>query len=129
VPAPATPVEVADAETVSLWSLLHLDKRTSPDWPNAVSGPVEDGVALPAPDVKDFAVRYRPWQTVVLADNSADVAYLAAAAITEWPDAPAVPTSAQAELPAPSLEDCFGGDPGFKAAAPDSAPALAYRYH
>jgi peptidoglycan/xylan/chitin deacetylase (PgdA/CDA1 family) len=116
VPAPAPPVEVADALASSL--PLHLDDRADPHWPTAAAAPAGDGVGLPAPDMKDFAVGYRPWQTIVLADNSQDVAYLAAAAVPEWPDPAAPPASAQAELPVPSLDDCFGGDSSLKVASP-----------
>ncbi len=104
VPAPPDRIEIAGDPAIS--------DRGDANWPASVVSPATERIALPAPDAKSFATDYRTWRKVVLADGSASAGYLALAAITQWADPPgtAVP-SGEPELPAPSVEDYFGGGP------------------
>ena len=99
VPAAADRIESAGGHS--------LDNRGAPDWPKSVALPAADLIALPVPDEKFFATDYRPWQIVVLADDSASAGYLALASIAQWSDPPwaAILSSDDTELPAPALED------------------------
>jgi len=98
VPAAADRIELAGGHS--------LANRSAPDWPKFVALSVADLIALPAPDTKFFAIDYRPWRTVVLADGSASAGYLALAAVAQWTDPPGTAILAdEAELPAPALED------------------------
>jgi hypothetical protein len=89
--------------------LLPLD-RNEPVWPTVDSMPLAEDIVLPAPDVNAFAIDYRPWRTVILADGSQTATYLALGAITQWNDPPAVPVAAgRPQLPAPAIPPYFGG--------------------
>ncbi len=88
--------------------------KSDPNWPTAVTSAPAQHVVLPAPAPDSFDTGFRPWRTILAADGTsgpggAQAADAGASAAT-WPslsDAPDVPTSATAELPAPSMQD-FG---------------------
>jgi hypothetical protein len=83
--------------------------RNEPDWPPATA-PIADNAELPAPDENAFATDYRPWRTVLLADDSEAAAYLALDAVTQWADPVATPPAfGEPELPVPALPNYFGG--------------------
>jgi peptidoglycan/xylan/chitin deacetylase (PgdA/CDA1 family) len=76
VPATAEQVETAGEPTT----------HTRPAWPAVTGIQIDDQVVTAAPDLKLFAPNYRPHRRIVLADRSANAAYLALAAATEWTD-------------------------------------------
>jgi peptidoglycan/xylan/chitin deacetylase (PgdA/CDA1 family) len=96
VPAAAEQIQTAGEPTT----------RTRPAWPSVTGAPVEDQIVTAAPDLKLFAPNYRPHRRIVLADRSANAAYLALAAATEWTE-PMVLTGAadEAEISAPDVRD------------------------
>jgi peptidoglycan/xylan/chitin deacetylase (PgdA/CDA1 family) len=96
VPAAAEQIQTAGEPTT----------RIRPAWPAATGAPVDDQTLTAAPDVKLFAPNYRPHRRIVLADRSANAAYLALAAATEWTE-PTVLTGAadEAEISAPDVRD------------------------
>jgi peptidoglycan/xylan/chitin deacetylase (PgdA/CDA1 family) len=75
-------------------------------WPAATANLIDDRILVPAPDLKSFALSYRPHRRIVLADRSANAAYLALAAATEWTE-PMVLTGAgnEPETSAPDVRD------------------------
>ena len=88
--------------------------KSDPNWPKAVATPPAQHVVLPAPAPDSFDTGFRPWRTILAADGTSGTdgaqAADAGASPATWPslsDAPDVPTSATAELPAPSMQD-FG---------------------
>jgi peptidoglycan-N-acetylglucosamine deacetylase len=89
--------------SIAPWS----DDRTDPNWPKVMAGQTAADVVLPAPDATSFDTDYRPWRRVMLADGAQGAGILAvASADTHWPDRPETATlSAEAELPAPSMQD------------------------
>jgi peptidoglycan-N-acetylglucosamine deacetylase len=80
--------------------------RTRPTWPAVSTTRIDDQSRTPAPDLNSFAPNYRPHRRIVLADRSANAAYLALAAATEWTD-PTVLTGAadEPETSAPDVRD------------------------
>jgi hypothetical protein len=82
-------------------------ERSDPSWPTIIAGPTPDRIILAAPDANSFATDYRPWRKVMLADSTGGAGLPAvASADTQWPDpSGAAPPAADAELPAPSLQD------------------------
>jgi hypothetical protein len=96
VPAAAEQIQTAGEPTT----------HTRPAWPTVTGAPVEDQTLTAAPDLKLFAPNYRPHRRIVLADRSANAAYLALAAATEWTE-PTVLTGAadEAEVSAPDVRD------------------------
>jgi len=107
VSATAERIEIAG---VPRTSSPQADDQAITGWPSFGVTPVDDRIALPAPDVSSFAVDYRPWRRIVLADGSANADYLAAAAVAQWADpSGAVPPAAEAELPVPAMESYLGG--------------------
>jgi peptidoglycan/xylan/chitin deacetylase (PgdA/CDA1 family) len=99
-PAAADRIETAGAPT------LRMGDRTRPRWPTFIATKPDDRVVLPAPDAMSFATDYRPKRRIVLADRSANAAYLALAAATEWTDPLVFALSANdAESPAPDIRD------------------------
>jgi peptidoglycan/xylan/chitin deacetylase (PgdA/CDA1 family) len=101
VPAATDRIETAGGEPAAA-----TGERARPNWPRLAATVTEDDVVLPAPDVKSFATDYRPGHRIVLADRSANAAYLAMAAATEWSDPSVFALSANAgDLPAPDIRD------------------------
>jgi peptidoglycan/xylan/chitin deacetylase (PgdA/CDA1 family) len=96
VPAAAEQIETAGEPTTHI----------RPAWPAATGARVDDQILTAAPDFKLFAPNYRPHRRIVLADRSANAAYLALAAATEWTE-PTVLTGAadEAEMSAPDVRD------------------------
>jgi peptidoglycan/xylan/chitin deacetylase (PgdA/CDA1 family) len=106
-----TPHETVSGQARELADDLPPLDRNEPDWPTAMTSPIAEDIALPAPDENAFGTGYRPWRTVILADGSAGATYLALDAVTQWADPPARPLTAdEPELPAPAIPDYFGGD-------------------
>jgi peptidoglycan/xylan/chitin deacetylase (PgdA/CDA1 family) len=97
VPAAAEQIQTAGGEPTT-----HI----RPAWPAATGAQVDDQIVTAAPDLKLFAPNYRPHRRIVLADRSANAAYLALAAATEWTE-PTVLTGAadEAETSVPDLRD------------------------
>ncbi len=88
--------------------------KSDPNWPKAVATPPAQHVVLPAPAPDSFDTGFRPWRTILAADGTSGTdgaqAADAGAGQATWPslgDAPELPASATAELPAPSMQD-FG---------------------
>ena len=75
VPAAAEQVETAGGEPAT---------RIRPAWPAVTGIQVDNRILTAAPDLKLFAPNYRPHRRIMLADRSANAAYLALAAATEW---------------------------------------------
>ncbi len=96
VPAAAEQVETAGEPTT----------RTRPAWPAAAGIQVSEQTLTAAPDLKLFALNYRPHRRIVLADRSANAAILALAAATEWTE-PTVMGGGADEVPtsAPDVRD------------------------
>jgi peptidoglycan/xylan/chitin deacetylase (PgdA/CDA1 family) len=96
VPAAAEGIETAGESTGRAWH----------GWPAATATSVDDRILVPAPDLKSFELSYRPHHRIVLADRSANAAYLALAAATEWTE-PTVLTGAanEPETSAPDFRD------------------------
>lgn len=96
VPAAAEGIETAGEPTGRAWH----------GWPAATAAHIDDRILVPAPDLKSFALSYRPHRRIVLADRSANAAYLALAAATEWTE-PTVLTGAadEPETSAPDVRD------------------------
>jgi peptidoglycan/xylan/chitin deacetylase (PgdA/CDA1 family) len=85
----------------------------SANWPVVAAIAGTDRIELPAPDALWFAADFHPvGRRIVVADRSANAAYLAVAG-SEWPDTQnAAITAPRADLPAPALQiylDYFGG--------------------
>jgi peptidoglycan/xylan/chitin deacetylase (PgdA/CDA1 family) len=97
VPAAAEQIQTAGGEPTT---------RIRPAWPAATGARVDDQILTAAPDLKLFAPNYRPRRRIVLADRSANAAYLALAAATEWTE-PTVLTGPadEAEMSAPDVRD------------------------
>jgi peptidoglycan/xylan/chitin deacetylase (PgdA/CDA1 family) len=96
VPAAAEQIQTAGEPTT----------RIRPAWPAAPAPPVDDQVVTAAPDVKLFAPNYRPHRRIVLADRSANAAYLALAAATEWTEPTVLIGAAdEAETSGPDVRD------------------------
>ena len=97
VPSAAEQVQTAGGEPTT---------HTRPTWPAGAATPVDDQIVTAAPDAKSFATNFRPHRRIVLADRSANAAYLALAAATEWTE-PTVLTGAagEAETAAPDVRD------------------------
>jgi peptidoglycan/xylan/chitin deacetylase (PgdA/CDA1 family) len=91
-----------------------------PNWPSAVAAsPAEDRTELPAPDERAFAIDYRPWRTMKLADGSETARYFALDAVPQWSDPPSSAEihSDRTELPVPAIPYFQGtGDNGGEAA-------------
>jgi len=96
VPAAAEGIETAGEPTGRDWH----------GWPAMTAMQSDDRILVPAPDFKSFAPNYRPHHRIVLADRSANAAYLALAAASEWTD-PTVMTGAadEAATSAPDIRD------------------------
>jgi peptidoglycan/xylan/chitin deacetylase (PgdA/CDA1 family) len=96
VPGAAEQIETAGEPTTHI----------RPAWPAATGARVDDQTLTAAPDLKLFAPNYRPHRRIVLADRSANAAYLALAAATEWTE-PTVLTGAadETEISAPDVRD------------------------
>ncbi len=96
VPAAAEQVETA-AEPAT---------RTRRAWPAVTGIQIDNRILTAAPDLKLFAPNYRPRRRIILADRSANAAYLALAAATEWTE-PMVLGGAtdKAQAPAPDVRD------------------------
>lgn len=96
VPAAAEGIETAGEPTGRDWH----------GWPAMTAMQSDDRILVPAPDFKSFAPNYRPHHRIVLADRSANAAYFALAAASEWTD-PTVMTGAadEAATSAPDIRD------------------------
>jgi peptidoglycan/xylan/chitin deacetylase (PgdA/CDA1 family) len=96
VPAAVEQVETAGEPTT----------RTRPAWPAATGIQIAEQTLTAAPDLKLFALNYRPHRRIVLADRSANAAILALAAATEWTE-PTVMGGGADEAPtsAPDVRD------------------------
>lgn len=96
VPAAAEGIETAGEPTGRNWH----------GWPAVTAMQSDDRILVPAPDFKSFAPNYRPHHRIVLADRSANAAYLALAAASEWTD-PTIMTGAadETETSAPDIRD------------------------
>jgi peptidoglycan/xylan/chitin deacetylase (PgdA/CDA1 family) len=100
VPAIADRIETAGTPA------LRMGERSRPRWAPVAAAAPDDRVVLPAPDTMSFATDYRPRRRIVLADRSANAAYLALAAATEWTEPLVLASSPDdAEFPAPDLRD------------------------
>src|ERR1700722_1484162 len=130
VPAAAEQIQTAGGEPTT-----HIP----PAWAAATGAQVDDQIVTAAPDLKLFAPNYRPHRRIVLADRSANAAYLALAAATEWTE-PTVLTgaAAEAQTSAPDVRDVGlsllrwpGGEEALELrvdaslAAPKPAPSAA----
>jgi len=96
VPAAAEGIETAGGEPTT---------RTRPAWPGTVAIRVDDRALMPAPDPKSFGPSYRAHRRIVLADRSANAAYLALAAATEWTEPTVMTGTDEPETPAPDVRD------------------------
>jgi len=96
VPAAAEGIETAGEPTGRAWH----------GWPAVTAIHIDDRILVPAPDPRSFAPGYRAHRRIVLADRSANAAYLALAAATEWTE-PTVLTGAadEPETSAPDVRD------------------------
>ena len=77
-----------------------INDRSDPSWPQNLSGPESNRIALPVPDAKSFDTGYLPRQKVMLADRTAGAAYLASAGATDWSDPSKTETAARRAPPA-----------------------------
>jgi peptidoglycan/xylan/chitin deacetylase (PgdA/CDA1 family) len=95
-----------------------INDRSDPSWPQNLSGPESNRIALPVPDAKSFDTGYLPRQKVMLADRTAGAAYLASAGATDWSDPSKTETAArEPRLPVPDVLDIGPALDGWPTAA------------
>ena len=96
VPASAERIETAGEPTGRDWH----------GWPAVTATRIDDHILMPAPDLKSFAPNYRPHRRIVLADRSANAAFFALAAATEWSEPTVISgTADEAETSTPDVRD------------------------